>query len=87
VILLNGLKIVINKNDKDMNVTKISSLTGKENTLNIDVTPEQLLRIESRRNTSELIQNIVPNLSMEDREFLMTGITHEEWIRMFGEID
>jgi hypothetical protein len=70
-----------------MNVTKISSLTGKENTLNIDVTPEQLLRIESRRNTSELIQNIVPNLSMEDREFLMTGITHEEWIRMFGEID
>ena len=70
-----------------MNVTKISSLTGKENTLNIDVTPGQLLRIESRRNTSELIQNIVPNLSMEDREFLMTGITHEEWIRMFGEID
>jgi hypothetical protein len=38
-------------------------------------------------NTTELIQNIVPNLSMSDREFLMTGITNEEWIRMFGEID
>jgi len=70
-----------------MNITKRSTLTGKENTLNIDVTPEQLARIENRMNTTELIQNIVPNLSMEDREFLMTGITNEEWIRMFGEID
>jgi hypothetical protein len=24
---------------------------------------------------------------MSDREFLMTGITNEEWIRAFGEID
>jgi hypothetical protein len=70
-----------------MLVTKKSSLTGIENTLNIDVTPEQLFRIENRMNTTELIQNIVPNLSMEDREFLMTGITNEEWIRAFGEID
>ena len=70
-----------------MNITKRSSLTGKENTLNIDVTPEQLARIENRMNTTELIQNIVPNLSMSDREFLMTGITNEEWIRVFGEID
>ena len=70
-----------------MEVTKRSSLTGKENTMNIDVTPEQLFRIENRMNTTELIQNIVPNLSMSDREFLMTGITNEEWIRMFGEID
>jgi hypothetical protein len=70
-----------------MIVTKKSTLTGKENTLNIDVTPEQLARIENRMNTTELIQNIVPNLSMADREFLMTGITNEEWIRAFGEID
>jgi hypothetical protein len=77
----------LNTKIKDMNITKRSSLTGKENTLNIDVTPEQLARIENRMNTTELIQNIVPNLSMSDREFLMTGITNEEWIRMFGEID
>jgi hypothetical protein len=70
-----------------MNITKISSLTGIEHTLNINVTQDELLRIENRRNSTELIQNIVPNLSMEDREFLMTGITNEEWIRVFGEID
>jgi hypothetical protein len=70
-----------------MQITKISQLSGKESTMELDITPEQLYRVENRMNTTELIQNIVPNLSMEDREFLMTGITNEEWIRMFGEID
>jgi hypothetical protein len=70
-----------------MNITKISSLTGIEHTLNINVTQDELLRIENRRNSTELIQNIVPNLTMDEREFLMTGITNEEWIRVFGEID
>ena len=70
-----------------MNITKISSLTGNEHTLNINITEDELLRVENRRNSTELIQNIVPNISMEEREFLMTGITNEEWIRVFGEID
>ena len=70
-----------------MNITKISSLTGIEHTLNINVTEDELLRVENRYNSKELIQNIVPNLTMDEREFLMTGITHEEWIRVFGEID
>ena len=70
-----------------MNITKISSLTGIEHTLNINITEDELLRVENRRNSKELIQNIVPNLTMDEREFLMTGITNEEWIRVFGEID
>ena len=70
-----------------MNITKISSLTGIEHTLNINITQDELLRVENRRNSTELIQNIVPNLTMDEREFLMTGITNEEWIRIFGEID
>jgi len=59
-----------------MNITKISSLTGIEHTLNINITQDELLRVENRRNSTELIQNIVPNISMEEREFLMTGITN-----------
>ena len=70
-----------------MNITKISSLTGIEHTLNINITEDELLRVENRYNSKELIQNIVPNLTMDEREFLMTGITNEEWIRIFGEID
>jgi hypothetical protein len=68
-----------------MIITRISRLTGIENTSYIDVTPEQLARIENRMNTKELIQDIVPHLSNGEREFLMTGITNEEWLEMFGE--
>jgi hypothetical protein len=70
-----------------MNVTKRSILSGVETTLNIDITPEQLLRIENRMSTSELIQNIVPNLPLSDREFLISGITDADWDKMFVEID
>ena len=70
-----------------MKVTKTSQLTGKEHTMEIDVDQYQLIRIQNRSHSNELIQNIVPHLPMEEREFLMTGITNEEWIRAFGEID
>lgn len=70
-----------------MLVTRRSTLTGNQNTMNIEITPDQLTRIENRMDSFELIQNIVPHLSIQDREFLMTGITNEEWIRAFGEID
>jgi hypothetical protein len=70
-----------------MYITKISQLTGVEHTMDINITESELIRIENRRESGELIQNIVPNLSMTDREFLMTGVSNEEWVRMFGEID
>jgi hypothetical protein len=70
-----------------MKVTKTSQLTGKEHTMEIDVDQYQLIRIQNRPHSNELIQNIVPHLSMADREFLMTGITNEEWNCAFGEID
>lgn len=31
-----------------------------------------------------MIQNAFPTLSADDREFLMTGITPEEWANIFG---
>lgn len=67
-----------------MLITKTSQMSNKEHTMDIDVTFDQLDRIDNRRNSKELIQNIVPNLSKEEREFLMTGITPTEWNYMFG---
>jgi hypothetical protein len=32
-----------------------------------------------------LIQEAFPTLNAEQREFLMTGITPDEWTRVFGE--
>jgi len=55
--------------------------------MELDITYEQLDRINNRYETKELIQNIVPNLSKEEREFLITGITPKEWNELFNEIE
>ena len=68
-----------------MKITKISQFSGKEHTMDLDVDQYQMIRIENRFHSKELIQNIVPHLSMDEREFLMTGITSEEWNNTFSE--
>ncbi len=64
-----------------MHITRKSPFTGKMNTLDIPVTVEQLADWQS----GTLIQNAMPNLSPDHREFLMTGITPTEWEDAFGE--
>ena len=64
-----------------MLVTRRSPFSHKENTIDLDITPEQLARYE---NGGELIQNVFPNLSPEHREFIKTGITPEEWDATFN---
>lgn len=63
-----------------MLVTRRSPFSKKENTMELDITPEQLARYEQG---NELIQNVFPHLSPEHREFIMTGITPEEWEASF----
>lgn len=58
-----------------MIVTKRNIFTGQERSLDLDVTQEQL----NRWNNGELIQKVFPHLSIDEREFLMTGIIGEEW--------
>lgn len=70
-----------------MKITKKSSLSGVEHTLDIDITEEQFQRVEMRFFTKEKIQDILPNVSLGEREFLMTGITQEEWDETFNEIE
>ena len=71
-----------------MEVTRKSMFTGKMNTMDIPITQEQL---DSMVFTGVkwtvpgiLIQDAFPNLSMEHREFLMTGTTPVEWDEAFG---
>lgn len=65
-----------------MLITKKSMQTGIVHTQSIDITPQQYEQVENRFNTGEHIQYIVPHLNSSDREFLMTGITEEEWAEM-----
>lgn len=63
-----------------MLITKRSPLTGKTNTLEVPCTPEQ---IEAWDNGT-LIQEAMPNVPAPLREFLMSGITPDEWDAAFA---
>lgn len=57
-----------------------SMLTGKIHEREIDVTPEQLKKWRE----GMLIQDAMPHLSADDREYLISGATPEEWDKAFG---
>ncbi len=58
-----------------MEITRTNPFSQQINTREIAVTEEQLCDWES----GMLIQNAMPNLSAEDREFIMTGMLPEDW--------
>ena len=59
-----------------LQITKTSMLTGIDRTKTFDITYDQYYAWYTE---GELIQNAMPNLSASDREFIMTGMTDEEW--------
>jgi hypothetical protein len=58
-----------------MEITKQSTITGKFHTRDLPITKDQL----DRWNAGELIQDVMPELSASDREFLISGSTNKEW--------
>lgn len=63
-----------------MIITRTSGLSGIVREMDLPVTEEQLARWEG----GELVQNVFPHLDAGQREFLMTGITTEEWDETFA---
>ena len=63
-----------------MEITRTSMFSGIERTLDLPVTPEQITEWQE----GTLIQNAMPQLSADQREFVMTGVTAEEWEETFG---
>jgi len=66
-----------------MKIIRKNNLTGKENTMELDITQEQLDEINQPGHLRRNMQEIVPDLSPEEREFLISGITPEEWEEIF----
>lgn len=58
-------------------------ISGKSHTMELSVTEDQMKRFED----GELIQDSFPNLSDEEREFILTGITPAEWNAAFPKED
>mgnify|MGYP003304893440 CR=1 FL=1 len=65
-----------------MKISKKDPFTGKVNILEIDITVEQYNRVLTG---VETIQTIVPHLSPDEREFLITGIVGDSWNKIFPE--
>ncbi len=66
--------------ENTMQVTRRSPFSGQINTKEINVTREQL----DAWINGTLIQNAMPHLTPDEREFIMTGITKEEWDEAFS---
>ena len=63
-----------------MLIAKTSLLSSRTHEMEIDVSDKQIaLWMEGA-----LIQDVMPSLSADEREFLMTGITPDEWNEMFA---
>ena len=54
-----------------------SPRTGKINSMLLDTTSKELF--EYYAGSDRLIQTIFPNLNVDEREFIMTGYTVEDW--------
>jgi hypothetical protein len=65
-----------------MKITRTSPFTGITRTLDLPVTYEQMVRFQ---NGKGYIQDIFSNLSAGEREYILTGISDEEWSEHIGD--
>ena len=66
-----------------MLVARVSPISGI-NVLDLPVTQEQL---DAYAKGNIMIQDAFPNLTPDQREFIQTGYTAEEWEQIFSEVD
>jgi len=63
-----------------MKLIKQSQLSGKTNAMELNITDKQLARYTN----GELVQNVFPDMSLDEMEFIISGITPDEWLSTFG---
>jgi len=59
-----------------------SILTGTVSTMNLNCSEKELGQGFNLRAGGALIQDAFPMLNSEEREFILSGITPEEWAKM-----
>lgn len=67
-----------------MEITRTSIFSQNTRTWDLDITEHQLDLYE---NQGVYIQHAMPHLSDDEREFILTGITPEEWCMIFPDDD
>ena len=64
-----------------MLVTKQSVVDRQFYTMDLPVTVEQL----AAHANGALVQDVFPELTLDEREFLVSGMTPEKWNELFGD--
>ena len=67
-----------------MQITRKSVISGVQRIVEIPVNPEDFIAWQSGYGN---IQELMPYLSRDHREFILSGITAEEWDTAFLEVD
>lgn len=67
-----------------MQITRKSVISGIQRTMEIPVNPEDFAAWQSGYGN---IQDLMPYLSLGHREFILSGITADEWDAAFSDID
>ena len=65
-----------------MKITRTSMLSGETNSMELDITMDQL---HAYHGEGALLQDAFPHLNADEREFIKSGITPQEWSDTFEE--
>lgn len=68
-----------------VNVTRVSKISGRTHTIRIQISPKEFRRGYNLAESGMCIQDAFPTLTPVEREFIKTGITAEEWEKVFSE--
>lgn len=71
-------------NPQVLRVKRKSDFSGKDNQMDLPITEDHLRQWLT---TTNLIQHVMPHLSSEQREFLISGCSPEEWAELVKEED
>lgn len=67
-----------------MKITRISDISGISHTMDMPLDVDKYRTWLEEGHKAPRIQDYFPELSDSEREFLLTGITDEEWDEVFG---
>lgn len=65
-------------------VRNVSWWSGKENVMRIPLGYDAFMERLDKWQAGEMIQRAFPTLNADQREFIMNGVTPEEWRKYFG---
>ena len=68
-------------------LTKTSVATGKKHRMRIPLSKSKFMKAHNLWCSGVLIQDAFPTLTVDQREFVVSGMTPDEWDQLFKEIE